>query len=357
MVIPPHLPPPSCSIKGHHQWQRLKILSAAALFGLVAGVSGASMVLGWIWPGYGGGDIWSVSVNRSAFSRGQLEERTRLEMSERIVAVYGVASGNGGASYFNPKDKLADAVMVSSDGWLAMYFSMVRSDYKNWRALLPDGSVYGLSKVLPDRYSGLVYLKLAPSATAAGGRQFKVASFAEKITPLDEIFAYQDQNWRYGWVQYPVWSTTGRAHLDSVSDLSYALNGPFSPGAVVIGAGGRVAGFVNSEGALLPNFYLTRILPGVLSRQVISYPSLGVEGWNSSEQAVVIGNEKISGFVVSRVWSSAGKLLRGDVILEINGYVATADNLWYNLSNRSVHLKVWRNGKVMEFESKVITRE
>ena len=357
MVIPPHLPPPSCNIQSHHRWQRLKLLGAAAFFGLLAGLSGASMMLGWIWPLYGEGDVWSVAKSRSTLSRSQLEERVKLEVADRVATVYGAVSSVGVANYFNAKDKLAEAVIVSSDGWLVMSALSGRTDYKNWRVLLVDGSVYPLAKILADRYVGLVYLKLALGKDAAAGRQFKVVSFGDKISPLDEVFAYQDKNWRYGWVQYPVYNSAGRARLDSAAGPSFALNGSFAPGAVVIGVQGRVLGFVSADGLLLPNSFLTRILPGVLSSQKISYPSLGAEGWFSEEQPIIIGTEKVNGFMVSRVWSAGSNLLRGDVILEINGYVATADNLWYNLSNQSVKLKIWRNGKIVEIESQVMYRE
>lgn len=353
---PPHLPPPSCNIKSHHRWQRLKLLGAAAFFGLLAGLSGASMMLGWIWPLYGEGDVWSVAQTRSTLSHSQLEERVKTELADRVATVYGAVSGVGAVSYFNAKDKMAEAVIVSSDGWLVMSALSARTDYKNWRVLLADGSVYSLEKILTDRYAGLVYLKLALGVDA-GGRQFKVVSFSDKISPLDEVFAYQDKNWRYGWIQYPVYNSAGRAHLDSAAGPSFALNGSFAPGAVVIGVQGRVLGFVGADGLLLPNNFLTRILPGVLSNQKIVYPSLGAEGWFSEEQPVIVGTEKVNGFMISRVWSAGSKLLRGDVILEINGYVATPDNLWYNLSNPTVRLKIWRNGKIMELDNKVVNRE
>ena len=74
-LYPPHLPPPSCNLETHRRLRRLKILGAATFFGLIAGLTGASMMIAWIWPGYGGGDLWVVTEQtRSPLYRAQLEE-------------------------------------------------------------------------------------------------------------------------------------------------------------------------------------------------------------------------------------------------------------------------------------------
>jgi len=130
--LPPHLPPPVCNIADHKKWLRLKLILASAAFGLLAGLSGASILLGWIWPGYGGTDVWTVTEqNRSALSKVQLEEKIAKEIQERIFSVYARATAFNSDSYLKKSDKLGEGVAISSDGWLAMYLPDYNGVYKN----------------------------------------------------------------------------------------------------------------------------------------------------------------------------------------------------------------------------------
>ncbi len=355
-MIPPHLPPPTCDIRNHKKWQRLKLLLAAAMFGLVAGGSGAAMMLGWIWPSVGEGDTWATARYRISLSRGQLEERVRDEMRSRIVGVYQEASSLGGVSYLKSSAKLGDALVASSDGWLVMYLARVEGNYKNWRALTADGAVYKIAQIIADPYSRLLYLKLAipeQSAAGNGAEQFKVISFADKIDLLDDVFAYQDSNWHRSFVEYRRPLQSGTAHLDSAPVFAYALSGPARTGAVVVNNQGRVVGLMIDEQTLLPSSAITHILPAVLSKLAVTYPSLGIEGWFDDEQPIIVRGGRKTGFLVNRVLKKS-PLKRGDFILEINGQVMDWDGLWYNINNKTVHLKVWRNNQLLELETPTV---
>jgi len=353
--IPPHLPAPVCNIDDHKKWLRLKLILASAAFGLLAGLSGAAIMLGWIWPGYGGGDIWAVSEqNRSYLSTIQLEEKIAGEIKDRIFTIYESASVVGSNSYLKKSDKLGEAIAISSDGWLAMYLPNYTANYKNWRALSGDGSAYSLEKVVFDRYAGVVYLKLTNMTTdGQSNSQFKVVSFSDSVRSFDEIFVYQNDNWYRGLVSYGVYSA-GVVHMDTAPVLFYSLNMSADAGSVAINNQGRVVGLINKEGLLLPNVYLTRIMPGILNRQAVAYTSLGVDGWFSKEQPIISKNEKVSGFMVNRVWGKSSPLKKGDIILEVNGKLIEAeDYLWYSNTNEMVKLKVLRGEKTLELESKV----
>ena len=104
---------------------------------------------------------------------------------------------------------------------------------------------------------------------------------------------------------------------------------------------------------LLPITYLARVLPRVLSEQKIFYPTLGVEGWFSSEQPLVYAGQRLDGFAVSRVFTGVN-LKKGDVITEINGQIVGVDTMWYD-TNQVLKLKVWRNGKILEMDAKVLS--
>ena len=358
---PPHLPPKTSNIEIHRLWQRLKFLLAVVLFSVIAGMSGASMMLGWIWPRFAEGDTWITSYISPGLSRAQLESHVREEVSSRIVAVHKGLPNLNGTNYLNKK--IGDGIMLSSDGWLALYQPNYDGSYKNMYVVTGDGKVWQPEKAMLDKYSGILYVKIKDG-------QFKVAGFIDENSALDDVFVFHNSYWYHGSVLYPSLNYQV-PHLDSAPILSYSLNGSFNVGGVAINNQGRVVGFVNEKNLLLPSLYLTRILPKILNQQALSYPSLGVDGWFSEEQAIVSATakagcrltaaencvgvgEKIQGFMVSNVWSASNALHKGDVLQEINGRVVTADNLWYIISSDQVlNAKILRAGKTLEIIVKV----
>jgi len=358
-MVPPHLPPPACDIERHRQIQRLKVLLVATFFGLLAGLTGASIILGWVWSGFGGGDtLINAQQSRLAWSPHQLEERVQKDISSRVVAVYSQEESLSGNNYFSPAHKLGEAVIISSDGWTAMYLPKVSINVKRARVLTADGAVYELEKTLLDSRSGLLFLKIslakATDSQRAGG-QFSVISLADEVNLADEVFVHERDSWRAGLINSEEWNIWPHPHLDTAPAYGYALNGSFSDGSVVINSQGRLAGLMVSDSLFLSATYLAHIMPTVLNAQKVVYTSLGVEGWYDLEQPIIVQAQRVPGsFAVSRVDRARSLLRVGDIITEINGQIVTPENLWYNISGeKTVRLKVWRSGKTVEIESAV----
>jgi len=353
---PPHLPPQECNVESHRSWQRIKIILAAAGFGLLAGVTGAAIMLGWIWPGYGGGDVWAVSQNLSFSDKSQLDEKINQEIRDRIFGIYENSVSQSQGSYtLRPQDKLGDAVVISSDGWLAMYQPAPAGNYKNWKAVSFDGSVYAVERIMPDRYSGMLYFKLAVrDAGDQNDAQFKVITFDDNINFGEETFVLKNINWYRNAVSFPAATRNPFPHLDTAPSYFYSLDTPAGESSIVINNQGRLAGFVNQNGDLLPNIYITRIIPTLLSNNRVAYLSLGVEGLFNREQAIVVNGERQRGFIITKVLAKNSLLKKGDIILDINGREIEQDNiLWYN-KDATIRISVWRAGKVMEVESKIV---
>lgn len=345
-VVPPHLPSPSCSIDHHRKWQRIKILLVAVLFGLIAGASGASMILGWVWPGIGGGDTWIMSQGVNNLSRDFLEDRVRSEIEDRFGSVYRDLSSVGGINYLNVDKKIGEAAFISSDGWLALYYPNYDGNYKNWRVLLKNGSSFSVSKAIRDTNSNLVYLKISHSEP---GAQFKVINFVDNVKLQEDVFVFNAGSWRHAVVVNKVNRSFHLPHLDSAPSMAVELSENFNAGDLVVDSQGKVVGLVTAGRYVLPSYYVAGMLPAILSAQKISYLTLGAYGWFSQEQPVLIKNEQLTGFVVTRVFAGDNSLKAGDIILEINGQLVTGDNLWYNIiSNKSVKLKVLRKDKTIE---------
>ena len=353
--IPQHLPAPFCNIRDHETRQRIKIILAAAGFGLLAGLTGASIMLGWIWPGFGGEDMLAVSQLRSDRVHQQLDEKVRDEkVNGRLALVYATAVPFGQTVTLGQKDKLGDAMIVGSDGWLAMYRPAGIQNYKNWRVILSDGSFYRLEKAFFDRYAGLAYLKLAKNKTSDQDsiQLNNLVDFREAdLKAGDDIFIFKNNEWYHGLATYEVRRSETIPHLDTMPSLFFALDGVYSAGAVAVNNQGRVVGIVTDKNLLLPVTYMARILPRVLSEEKIAYPTLGVEGWLDTEQPIIIDRQNIHGFAVARVFSGA-ILKKGDIITEVNGQIVDRDKMWYN-KGQVLQLKVWRNGKFLGLEVKV----
>lgn len=345
MSLPPHIPAPSCNLSAHKRWQNIKVLLVAVIFGLFAGFTGAAIMLGWIWPNLGGAQSWIGVSDSSLTTRDALTDNIRSESEDRLATVYREVSYSAGFNYLSNDKKIGEAIFISSDGWMALYYPNFDGNYKNWKVLLKNGAYMGVQKVLRDNHTNLVYLKV--SATQASA-QFKVANFNDQLKSNQDLFVHTAVNWRHTFfndysVKSFVWP-----HLDTAPSLVLKLNDSFEAGSWVVDSGGKFIGVVTGANNVLPNNYLTTILPAVLSGKKITYRTLGVSGWFSLEQPIVVGSERVNGFAVSKILS-AKELRVGDVITTVNGQLVSPNNLWYNIiNNQSVKLQVWRKGKLVE---------
>ena len=360
---PPHLPNPTCNIKSHEHWISLKLIVIVTFFGLLAGVTGAMIVIGWIWPNYGGGDTWVVSQNRAS-NRPLLAESVRIETAERIFGVYSDSVKIGETTVMNSENKIGEAIAVSSDGWAVMHPSrdVVFSLYKKWRVLGQDGVAYKVDSLSRDTYSPFVYIKISLLDTGVADEekslsQFKVASFSDSFNISDEIYIFENGNWKYSRLGFKKNYAYSASHLDSAPNYGYEVEGNFEPGSIAVTNRGRMVGYISENGLLLPNIQITRILPEILSKQKVVYPSFGVAGWFGFEQPSAIGSEIVEGFLVDRVWSKKSKLRRGDIIEKINGQIVRDENPWYNIGSNQANLTIRRAGKVFDISAEVIPTE
>ncbi len=345
MTVPPHIPSPSCNISAHKRWQNIKVLLLAVIFGLFAGFTGAAIMLGWIWPNLGGGENL-IGVSDSAISaHDTLLDNVRSESEDRLGLVYRDVSASAGLNFLSADKKIGEAVFISSDGWMALYYPNFDGSYKNWKVLLKNGAYLGVQKVLYDHYTNLVYLKVSALSV---GAQFKVANFNDQIKSGQDLFVHTSVNWRHTFFNDYSAQAFVYPHLDTAPSAVLKLNDNFEIGSWVIDGSGKFVGVVISGNNVLPNNYLTTILPTVLSNQKIIYRTLGVNGWFSLEQPIVVGSERLNGFAVAKIFT-AKELRVGDIIIQINGQLVSPDNLWYNIiNNQSVKLQVWRKGKLIE---------
>jgi hypothetical protein len=351
MTVPPHLPAPACNVSNHRQWQNIKILLLAVFFGLFAGLTGAAILLGWVWPS--GGSVQNLigASSGNLLSRETLSDNVRAESEDRLGAVYREISTSANLSYLNPDKKIGEAAFISSDGWMALYYPHYDGAYKNWKVVLKNGSVLNVVRAVRDRYSNLIFIKVNPNNP---GQQFKVANFSDSLKVSQDLYAYGASAWHHGIVENYLSQASDWPHLDTAPTIVYEVNTKLAPGSWVVDNDGRFVGVVNDNGQVMVSRYIVAILPGILGAQKLAYHTLGLEGWYSAERPIVINGELVNGFAVSKNIFGNTLLKSGDIILQVSGQLANAENLWYNIvNNRSLNLKIWRRGKVIDIVASV----
>lgn len=353
MTFPPHLPPPVCNLSHHHQWQRLKIIGVATFFGLGAGISGAAVLLGWIWPGFGGEDVYLSARRPGILARQSAEDRAVGRMAEKVFSLYQKSGLQNGVRLLNPADHIGDGIVGVTSGWLIAYLPDFDGRFRDWAIAGPNGSLYRAVKVLSDRRSGVAYIKIArfeSSGSVSKAEQFKATTFADAPEKFDDVYVRQGGQWLSTFAAGDAPAASAESRLDAAPSPAASLSESFKNGSLAVDAQGNFIGFVVNEGALLPATTFTRVLSGIEDRARITYRTLGAEGWFSDRRPLFADGERVSGFLVNRIVAPKTALRKGDLILEINGRPMTERNLWYTIGDKSVRLKVLRGGKEIELE-------
>jgi len=347
--FPPHLPPPVCNLSAHYIWSRLKFLCFVSFIGLIAGLSGASILAGWILPNFTGDSSWySISANNSNGVRLQLSDQVYNEISSRVLTIYSKISDTKDTQYLDKINIIGEAIILSTDGWVVLYQPDFKGVYKNFIALAKDGKTYQVESAIFDKFSGMLYIKIKDA-------QFKVIGFTDSISIPDKFFVLQNGYWKNTALNNKTIAPFLNPHLDTAPVAVFTLDDQFNAGAIVTNSQGKIAGFVTKDNQLLPSVYITRTMSEVLSSNKLVYYSLGIDGWYSEEKPIILKNQQITGFYVVKVWSTNNLLLNGDIITKINGrdFIVENNNLWYDLNNnQSISLTVLRNGKTIEIAGK-----
>ena len=351
-MIPPHLPPPSSNIVHHKKWQQIKLILLVSFLGLFAGVVGASVMLGWIWPMSGEADRFTALYYRSRVVYRQLELQILEEVKSKIASIYNITPLTDKVDIVNSKEKIGEAFVVSSDGWLALYIPEYKDNFKNWQVITNEGKIVALEKAVYDSYTNILFLKVSTDALQNFSKQME---FVERAQAGDDVFVYENGFWNYSTIAQEQQMNVVVPHLDSLSSKQYILTEDFSSGSVVITPQGRMIGVVVKNKHILPSVAITDRLSTVLSQGKIAYPSLGVEGWFNTEVPIVVKENRTSGFYVENIISKQSVLKRGDIILLINNEVVDPTTMWYTVRNNTeVTMSILRAGKVISIHASIL---
>lgn len=340
-MYPPHLPPPTCNVSQHRQWQRLKLIGVATFFGLLAGLTGAAVTIAFIWPN---SDMSTAIVSRIPRLAGDtvLSERVKRQLGDTTFNVYKKTTVMNGVQYFVPADHLFTAAVGVSSGWLVGLFpNFDGSTTTSWRVVGPNNTMYQVVRVLPDPATGLIYFKIAPLRRDTFEEQFKVSQFANTLSGPAAVFVSHGGSWVPTIIRTLAAGPVVAAHPDLTTALRYVLGSSFPNGSVVTDEDGVVIGFVEDSTQVVPALSAVTMLTSIDSRSTVNYPSIGVEGWYSEEWPFAISAEMVTGFVVQKV-SVKSDLKKGDIITEVNGRPMTFSTWWALRNDREFTVEVLR---------------
>lgn len=350
----PHLPPPSSSLPLHRRFGFFKIFFGLIFIAVLAGFAGASVLLAYVWPYYGG--IYSsLPATRAALNdRTYLDEAVRHDLNSTVLNIYSGTTLDSGAELLPVKLFVGSAFVVSEDGWVVMYHNAKNINPKNWLTVSASGERYKIAKSVYDNVSGLLFLKLALDSTSARTINLRPIIFETSHVTPDQIYSYSSNFWQGVVVESASVKGITLPHLDTAPAFVYNLNHEVALGSVLVSKTGTAVGFARSSSEVLPANHIQHIWESVRKNNAVRYLSLGVEGWFSAEEPFFVSGELKQGFFVSRVNSATSALRRGDVITEVNGQTISADTLLDLLSPPAVRLTVWRGGASQELTAPVV---
>ncbi len=351
-MIPPHLPPPSSNIKVYKKMQNIKFIIVVTFLALIAGVTGASIMIGWVWPMRGEADRFTISYYRSTAARKQLEDSILQEIFSRTVLVYSNSSLFNGVETVQRDNFVGRGIVVSSDGWLVVYSPEFKDSAKNWRVVTNEGKSVGLEKAVYDQVNRMLFLKVSTTSSQYFKKQ---AEFVDGANNGDAAYVYDNNTWNYTMIESQRISNASLPHRDGIFSQHYILSNDFSSGDVVINAQGKVVGVVVEKNNVMPSSAFTHLISSVLNNATLQYRSLGAEGWFDSEQPVFINHLRVQGFFVDKIISKESVLKRGDVLMSIDNQVVDPTVLWYTIKNNAqVVLKIMRAGKIISVSAPVL---
>lgn len=329
---------------------------AIAALSVAAGFAGAAGLLGFVWPRAGGYEYGYQPATGREAPRNALSDSVERELSESVALVYSGTTLKSGVEVMASGQKLGLALVVSSDGWLVMPKPLKASAAKNWRVLLNSGARYKVSRAVSDDNAGLLFLQVSPESEQAKNNWLRPAVFSDKIVLPASLWARTSEGFGEVLAEHPAVTARTIPHLDYAFTPGYILNQTLPAGSILINVNGQVVGIVQDKERMLPASFLARAWEGVRESGQAVYYSLGVEGWFSEEEPFFIAGKAWNGFYVSRVVSGENPLARGDVILELNGELATADSWQENLLPPAVKALVLRAGQKLEISVPVVKK-
>ncbi len=340
----PHLPSRSCRVDTYYRLQNIKWILLFAFFAFVAGASAALVFSAWVVPNYNYTSNYNTNFIDRGMNRSQPDIILERQMSQRVFTIHDKRKKIG-SQFYGRESFVSLAGVVSSDGWLVTRVNnyLVGAE-KNWEILDNQHLLYTLEKAVYDRLDQLLYLKIK----ADGLRVVAFPSWLE-MTAGDSVWQVSFSGWSNNTLKNKI--KISEKNLFTVWQPQYywQLWDEVTAGSLVFNNRGELLGIVGTENTFSPGWLIEKQTNALLGSGKLVYYGVPWQGYFVSAKIGEAGN--INGFYVER--NTAGSaVLRGDIILKINGLTLAEDSLaelvW--LAPDNFRVLVWRAGEELELE-------
>jgi S1-C subfamily serine protease len=204
--------------------------------------------------------------------------------------------------------------------------------------------MFNVDVVSKDSATGLLYVKVAQPGSAV----WRPIEFAQDPKINDEVFVATNNWWQAVFLENIGYALFPEGHSDTILPIRWLISSARQSGSPVVSKQGGLVGITTEEG-VLPAAVIEQQLSSVLARHVLSYASLGIEGWYSDEQSFFINSKFTPGFLVTKVTTKNSLLQKGDSIIAYNGRVVEPEKMWYTIqTTHSLNLTIMRDGKELQ---------
>lgn len=252
--------------------------------------------------------------------------------------------------FYTEKAKVGVAAMLSSDGWVAVYYpSYVAGEEKNWEAVDDQGLYHNLGKAVYDKIAELLYFKIE-------GNGFRISSFADwhNLSSGQGLWAVGKDGWRRvslgelvsveSKTTLPIWRPT----------RYYSLSSATIDGALLFNDNGELTG-VTESGKVMPAWLISSQVGSLLDKNVVKYNLVNWKGWMINGVEWEGRRKNLNGFYISEASGVSAKSIKiGDVIIKINGDAVSEQTLAEKIfiASDEFRVTVWRNGEEIEVSVK-----
>jgi len=345
---PPHLPTETCRVDTHHKMQNLRWIFFIFFIAILSGVAASLVTVAWVAPIFTPTDYYGLTHENRGLNRPDsfVVKQTR----QKVLNVYDRRKITD-KSFYSEKALVGQAVMLSSDGWLVLFYpDYISGVEKNWDILDYQGVSYKVQKSFFDSVAKMVYCKI-------DGQGFRVVSFL----PSDRLNA-DDSFWALNKGLSTIKLTAGAIDIKKFLTIwqpqfYWQVDSIVDKGNWLFGQGGELVGVSGEDNKLIPAWVLENQLNSLLSNQTVSYKGLALKGYFVSSLKTGDIWKEISGFYVTESAAIAGlnNIGKGDVLIKINGQDVKPESLAEQILTAPNELEIvaYRKGE----EVKVVVKK
>lgn len=344
----PHLPPETCRVDTHNRVRNTGLILLLFFLAFFSGLTGAIVYSAWLAPSFSPDYLIRTQNN---FERNQSEAPDLAfvkQTRQKIISLYDKRKKID-SNYYSEEALVGETVAVSSDGWaVAELNSFSLGQEKNWEGLDSQGIFYKIEKAVYDSTSKLLFVKF-------NGDGFRIVSFADykKVDYGTPVWVYKNGQWQANELNDYKLLNSKKTFAIGFWRFWRTLTIPAFAGGLIFDNQGYLLGFSTADNFVLPSSLVENQISYILSSQNVKYFGLNINGYLISKTIKNNNWVDLQGFYISEITSRKGveKLLKGDVIIEINNELINQYNLPMQINSApdQFDLIVLRQGKELSF--------